>query len=189
MALGKLVRHCGLTYIPLWADLTFAIKEWQRDQTSQFWCRTSIRCFCAVVEAALFGYRKMADQMAALSKVQFDPKEVEILAGKQIKNGVERPKWLSPADSVKESFRLFGKAVGCPIALNYGDDGFRALCKTFEIRNRLMHPKEPFDVEVRVGDMKTADHAIKWFNNSHASVIEQCQAHVDKSVEKMKKQH
>jgi hypothetical protein len=90
--LAKLVRHCGLTCRPLGTDLTFAVKEWQKDRKCQFWSRTALRCLCAAIEATLFNFRVMAEKMGALAKVQFDPKEVEILSGFQIKNGVQRPK-------------------------------------------------------------------------------------------------
>jgi len=180
--LQKLVSRCGFTYQPLQSDLTYAIKQWQQDKGSQFWSRTAIRCLCAVIEACLFGFRKMAEEMASVSKVQFEPEEAEILAGVRIKNGIQRPKWLSPTDSVKESFRLFGKSVGCTVAVDYGDAGFAALAEVFKIRNRLMHPKMPFDVEVRESDLQTADKAIKWFNGAFVGVIDQSNAHVAKTV-------
>jgi hypothetical protein len=99
------------------------------------------------------------------------------------------PKWLSSSDSVKESFRLFAKAVECPTVVNYGEAGFADLCETFKVRNRLMHPKGPFDIQVSVQDMDTADRAIVWFNKSFTGVIDQCRDHVRKNVERSVKGH
>ncbi|MEI9960657.1 MAG: hypothetical protein WDM76_05860 [Limisphaerales bacterium] len=60
--LHKLVKHSGLTYLPLHSDVAFAIKQWRSDSSSQFWSRTAIRCVCAAVEAKLFSFRKMAEK-------------------------------------------------------------------------------------------------------------------------------
>ena len=185
--LRKLVHHSGLTYRPLHSDFTFACKNWLKDRDSQFWSRTSIRCLCAAIEATLFSFRQMARQMAPLSKIEFEPEEQEILCGRKIVNGVEtkRPKYLSPSDSIKESFRLFGKALGATVVVDYGVQGFADLCMTFEIRNRLMHPKSPFDVQVDRKDIDTADRAILWFNRTYQGVIDQCQKHVNENVAKL----
>jgi len=185
----KLSRHSGLTYLPLHSDVTYAIKQWQKDP-SQFWSRTSIRCLCAAVEATLFSFRRMAEGMMILSGIQFDPKETEILTETRIVeiNGVQttKPKFLPFADSIKESFRLFAKAAGTTVTVDYGDQSFLDLRKTFEIRNRLMHPKQPFDVQVSAEDINTAERGIIWFNKAYSSVIDQCHAHFGRNIENMK---
>ncbi|MEI9960658.1 MAG: hypothetical protein WDM76_05865 [Limisphaerales bacterium] len=107
--------------------------------------------------------------MIILSGIQFDLKEVEILTEKRIvkQNGIQttRPKYLSFPDSVKESFRLFAKAAGTITTVDYGNN-FSDLCKTFEVRNRLMHPKQPFDVQISSEDINTADREIIWFDKT-----------------------
>jgi hypothetical protein len=181
----KLVRHIGLTYLPLRSDVTYAVKQWQNDP-SQFWSRTSIRCICAAVEAKLFAFRKMAEKMVILSRIEFEPKEIEILTEKRVVevNGIQttRPKFLPFPDSLKESFRLFAKAAGTTVIVDYGDK-FTDLCKTFEVRNRLMHPKQPFDVQVSTEDINTADRGIIWFDKTSTSVTDQCHAHFGRNIE------
>lgn len=186
----KLVRFSGLTYLPLHSDVAFAIKQWRSDSSSQFWCRTSIRCICAAVEAKLFSFRKMAEKMIILTRVKFDPKEIEILTEKRIieQNGVQitKPKYLAFPDSVKESFRLFAKAAEATVTVDFGDN-FLDLCKTFEVRNRLMHPKQPFDVEVTSENINTANRGIIWLDETCTSVTDQCHAHFGKNIENLKK--
>lgn len=180
--LQKLVRHSGLTYLPLHSDVTYSIKQWQSDP-SQFWCRTSIRCLCAAVEATLFSFRKMAEKMAAFNKIQFEPKELEILSEVKINGG---RKFLPFPDAIKESFRLFAKAAGTIAIINYGAN-FLDLCNTFEVRNRLMHPKKPFDVEVNEENIKAAERGIIWFNKTYSSLLDQCHAHFGKNIEMLKR--
>lgn len=189
--LRRLIKQSAITALPLYSDFTYAVKRWNEDQNSQFWSRTSIRCLCAAIEATLFTYRKMAEKMATVFDVSFTHAEIEILTEQRTKvdgNGVQtvKPKWLPFPDSLKESFRLFGKAVGTELTIDYGNVGFSALRQVFEIRNRLMHPKGPFDVEVRAADTVTADKAIKWFNDAHKHVITECEKHLGETILKMR---
>jgi hypothetical protein len=184
LELKKLVKLSSLTVRPLHTDFDYAVSQW-RAAKSQFWARTSIRCMCATIEATLFTFRKMAEQMAALNKVQFGPKEIEILTEKRIvkENGVEktRPKFLPFRETVVESFRLFAKSLGVKIVVRH-DQGFDALCATFEVRNRLMHPKGTFALAVRESDLRTADNAIAWFNKTQTEVVAQCKTQIDARV-------
>jgi hypothetical protein len=190
-ALGKLIRHSSLTMLPLEADWNETIKRWQQGRKSQFWSRMAIRCLCAAIEARLFIFRKMAEKMAPLGGMQFEPDETEILTEERIvvRNGVQtkQPKRLPFPESVKESFRLFVKATGATLKINYGVAGYSALCKTFEVRNRLMHPKSPFDVEVKGQDVETAEQGILWFNKTYIDMVDRCQTHLDQTVEATKK--
>jgi hypothetical protein len=189
--LRRLINLSSLTSAPLESDFNEVIKQWQKDRKSQFWSRMAIRCLCAAIEARLFILRRMAEKMAPLGGVQFEPEETEILTEERIveKNGAKtkKPKWLPFQDSVKESFRLFAKATGATIKIDYGVGGYTALCKTFELRNRLMHPKSPFDVEVRIRDIETVDQAIAWFNRTFKHTVDECQAFIDKRVEAERK--
>jgi len=124
--------------------------------------------------------------MIILSGIQFESKEVEILTEKRTvkQNGIQtvRPKYLALPDSVKESFRLFAKAAGLTVNVDYRN-GFLDLCGTFDVRNRLMHPKQPFDVQITSEDINTADRGIIWFDKTCASVIDQCNARFNRNIE------
>ena len=106
---------------PLDSDYNRAIEQWRKDTSSQFWSRTVIRCLCADIEARLFMLRKMAEKLAAVSGVKFDADELEILSEQKIVTikGFQntKRKWLPLPDSVKESFRLFAKGMGAPLAV------------------------------------------------------------------------
>jgi hypothetical protein len=133
----------------------------------------------------------MAEQLGGISGVQFDAKEVQILTEQRIvvePDGTQtiRRKFLPFPESVKESFRLFGKAIAATLGLTYGT-GYDKLCETFELRNRLMHPKAPFDVEVRPDQIDTANRGIEWFNEAYTGVLEQCQAQIQQRIATMLK--
>jgi len=128
----------------------------------------------------------MAEQMATVSGIQFSPEEIEILSEKRIvvRNGVEtvRPKYLPFPDAVKESFRLFAKSIGTTVNVDYSNGGYSNLCNAFEIRNRLMHPKGPFDVQVTVDEIEKTDKGTAWFNKTYIDVLNQCRAYVRQNI-------
>ena len=183
--LRKLINLSAITLAPLESDFNFALEHSRKEQ-NHFWSRTALRCLCAAVEARLFTFRKMAEQLGGISGVQFDAKEVEILTEQRIvieQSGAQsiKRRSLPFPDSVKESFRLFGKAVGATLVLTYGT-GYSRLCETFELRNRLMHPKAAFDVEVRADQIDTGNRGIEWFNEAYTGVLEQCQAQIQQRI-------
>jgi hypothetical protein len=72
--------------------------------------------------------------------------------------------------------------VGASFTADCGAKGFKALCDTFGVRHRLMHPKDVFAVEVRDKDVQTAEEGIHWFNQQCENVLTQCQAHLGTAI-------
>ena len=185
--LNKLIRQKMLTLGPLDADYNLAGKYWRSDkQNRQFWSRVVLRCLCADIEARLYVFRRTALEVANLSKISFAKDEREILneAREVVENGTVRtkPKWLPINDSVKESLRLFAKAVGASFTADCAAKGFKALCDTFGVRHRLMHPKDVFAVEVRDKDIQTAEEGIHWFNQQCEDLLTHCHTHIAATI-------
>jgi hypothetical protein len=187
--LSKLLRQMMLTLGPLDADYNLAGKHWRDDkQNRQFWPRVVLRCLCADIEARLFVFRRTALEVAKLSKASLTKEETEILTETRtvLEKGVQttKPKWLPIKDAVKESLRLFAKSHGATFIVDCGTKGCKALCDTFSVRHRLMHPKDIFAVEVRDTDIQVAENGIHWFNQQCQSLLDQCQAHTAASIRK-----
>lgn len=174
--LNKLLRHLDLVIRPLDADYNLAGKYWREDKKNeQFWSRVVIRCLFADIEARLFHLRKAALKMGEVRKVTFTNDEIEILT--EIKtNG--KPKFLPLKDSAKESFRLFAKSVGATFVVDFGTPGGKALLDTVEVRNRLMHPKETFDLGISQRDIEASEKAIEWLNKLHNDLFDHCRAEI-----------
>lgn len=178
-ALNKLIHHKMLTLGPLDADYNLAGKYWRSDtQNRQFWSRVVLRCLCADIEARLYVFRRIALEAANLSKVSFTKQERETLneTREVVENGNVRtkPKWLPIGDSIKESFRLLAKAVGATFTPDCSAKGFKALCDTFAVRHRLMHPKDVSAVEVHDKGVQTAEEGIHWLNQQCENLFTQC---------------
>jgi hypothetical protein len=174
IGIRKLIRHMGLTMEPLERDVNFAGVQLLNDENTgkehqQFWRRMVIRCLLAATEALLWNMKHIAPKVAYVSRVQLAPEEIKI---------TER-KFLRFPDNVKTTFLLFGKVHGVTVGPIYDQD-FDALCKTYELRNRLMHPKTPFDPNVSDPDIATAQQGLKWFLREYHELMHRCSQAVDK---------
>ncbi len=175
----KLHKQLLLTINVLDADLKFAAKQW-RESTSnqQFWARTSIRCLCASVEGVLSVLKNVTPGTANYFDVHLSEKEIELATERRrhSKNGfIKEIRVFSPfPERVKETFELFVKAHEADVSIEYNDAGFDDLRDTFELRNRLMHPKGVFDLEVSSQALESAIRGQRWFANVLNLVLEKC---------------
>jgi hypothetical protein len=159
---------------PLELDVNFAGVQLLNDENTgkehqQFWRRTVIRCLLAATEALLWNMKHIAPKVAFVSRVQLTPEEIKIA----------ETKFLRFPDNVKAAFSLFGKVHGVTVEANFDQD-FDALCKTYSLRNRLMHPKTPFDPNVSDSDIATAQQGVKWFLREYHELMQRCSRAVDK---------
>jgi len=186
VAAGKIYRQMELTMAPLEADLYFAVNCMQGDGQSQFWRRTVIRCFFAVVESLLWNMKHIVPKLATISGVTLSADDLETANEERVKttaNGKSErhPKFLRFRDNVKATFALFGKVHGVRITINY-DSGFDAFCATYDLRSRLMHPKRPFDPGVSDPEIATSQIGVGWFIHSYQRVLKECGEAVPKIV-------
>jgi len=155
-----------LTLAPLEADVNFAAQELQKNQRNQFWRRTVVRCLLAATEALLWNMRNVAPAVAAVSRVELTPHELEIINEKRVvlREGKTetRPYWLKFRDNIKATFEMFAKVHGVTLVWKDSAD-LDALCQTYELRNRLMHPKRPYDPEVSDSAIEAAQRGANWF--------------------------
>lgn len=181
----KLISLMKLTLLPLESDMNFAVAELTKAPKDQFWRRTVIRCLLATAEAMLWNMRHITPKIALVSLVQLTSKEMEALNEMReiIKEGKPelRRKWLPFPDAVKATFTLFGKVHGANISWK-DEGGFTALCSTYGLRNRLMHPKTPFDPNVSDADIQTAQLGVKWLDETYNGIMKQCGEAVPKIV-------
>ena len=62
------------------------------------------------------------------------------------------------------ALRTFSKAQGCADPIDFSAVGWQALRDGARIRNRLMHPRTPSDLDVSDADLKLVDEGIRWFH-------------------------
>ena len=179
----KLIRHMRLTLEPLEADFEFAAMQLSIDENSgckhqQFWRRTLIRCLLANIEAMLWNMKNIIPKIALVSCVQLTSQELEVVNEKKLVNAngkIEARKYFPQfRENLMKTFSLFGKVHKLPVTLNYSQD-FEALCRTYELRSRLMHPKRPFDPNVSDLEIAEALSADKWFVREYCQLMDHCE--------------
>lgn len=78
----------------------------------------------------------------------------------------------SGADNLKESLKCFAKKYGVDVSDIFGGEGFNKLKKLFEIRNRLMHPKNKNDFHISKDETILLTEAIIWFVSTQKWIFE-----------------
>jgi hypothetical protein len=167
-----------ITLAPLEADMNFALAQLVKDKgNQQFWRRTMIRCVLAYIEALTWNVKHGIPIIASISRFKLTSADFEII---QEQRTVEvdgrpevRPKFLKFRDNLKATFSLFGKVHGENFKVNCNQD-FDALCKTYDLRSRLTHPKGPMDPNVSDSDIALSQQGLKWLSWEYRRLMEQC---------------
>lgn len=167
-ALNRLHRELMRTIQILSMDLRFAEQQSLKDHfNEQFWRRTTIRCVCALVEGTLSVLKSVTPETASLFQVNLTEKDIEIITElRKDKNGFHKPAFLKPNENVKETIKLFAKAHAIKCPAKFDEKSFDDLCKTFELRNKLMHPKNSFSLEVKNEFIKTSVSGWNWLDRT-----------------------
>ena len=178
VAMNKLTGRLLLTIQVLDSDVNFAADEWRKNPSSQFWRRTLVRCICALVEGTLGMLKNVTPHTANYFGVKLTERDTEVVTEQRtvLENGVEKkkPVFLPFPENIKTTFKLFAKAHAVEVAIKCEESGFGDLCRTFELRNKLMHPKGPFDVAVSDTAVDTAERGMRWFDLNLRSVLRKC---------------
>ncbi len=144
------------------ADLGAASGELRKNYTSQFWRRTAIRALAATVDGIIFGVKQLALASAGLIGTPLDDKEKEFLSEQPISSKRKKVRFLPFRDNFEQTFKLLAKVHRTSCYTNFSGKGFDALCRTFELRHRVMHPKSFMTFCVQDDETKRAGDAIDW---------------------------
>ena len=171
-------RRMDLTLAPLEADMYFALSHLVSDKKNQqFWRRTIIRCVLAYIEALTWNLKNGIPIIASVSWIKLTPADLEIIKEQRTIESdgrtEVRPKFLKFRDNLKATFSLFGKVHGEAFLVKCDQD-FDALCKTYDLRNRLMHPKGPMDPDVSDTDIKNSQRGLCWLSSEYRRLFERC---------------
>jgi hypothetical protein len=173
-ALVTVHQDIGLFFPAMLNDLGSASGQLHRDFNNQFWRRTAIRALAATVDGIIFSFKRIALITAGLTGVQFDQNEVEFLLEQRMLPAGGKPRLPGFRDNLKTTFKLFAKAHGTPCPTDFGQEGFEALCATYEIRNRVTHPKSFAAFTVQDDETKRTGIAIEWLGDEFNRLLHAC---------------
>src|SRR6266487_355977 len=163
--------------------------ELKVDSSDQFFRRALVRNVCAYIEAFIYVLSRGVMHIQAASqedrliartiKRTFDcsisEKDLRNLAddGGSRKGFKER---------FKDFTRIFAQVFCFAGEINYRDDrGWEAVWKTFELRDRLVHPKCGEELEIKEVELNKARAALEWAHRIMAERV----AHAAKAIDEM----
>jgi hypothetical protein len=171
----QLSRRLIVTLQILVSDVKYAEKTLHGDnENEQFWRRVIIRAICALGEGMLNTMKGMLPKTADFFKIALTEKETAILTEtKKFPDGSTRPFFLSIHENLKETLKLYGRIHGVQLQINF-DQGYEDFCATFELRNRLMHPRTHQELEINDEDYQRSKNGWNWFNRTLVMALNQC---------------
>ena len=152
------------------------------EQKKSIAARNAIRSFCSCVEGISNVIRAALGKSLSEEFQEsdgFTKKEHAFLT-------TEKPSG-SGVDVFKATFKCYAHKYNLPLENAFGGAEFDRLKSTFEIRNRLMHPKQATDLEISNQDIICLTEAIGWFMKFHTSIFKGVISHVDSTVEEIQR--
>jgi hypothetical protein len=163
------------------ADLAVSSGELRKNYASQYNRRNAIRALAAAVDGTIFSLKRLALTSAPLTGAQLDAEEMDFLREQQISPQGGKVRLPGFRENLKRTFKLFAKAYHISHSTDFGHKGFEALCLTFELRHRVIHPKSSSTFHVQDDETKRAGDAIKWLSDEINQLLGDCQKSLDKT--------
>lgn len=135
----------------------------------QFWRRAYARAFFAYVEGNLYQMKQVAYAMRNEPSISFSEGDILLMREEAYElkdNGTVRTTKakLKLEYNFRFAFQVYGKAIGKPLGIDYGTEGWKALRSSILVRDRLMHPKEPEKMTITDDEEQVMTKASLWFS-------------------------
>ena len=147
----------------------------RKNPEDQFWRRTTIRALAATVDGIVYCLKQTALSTGEMSEYKFSDEELFLLSEEAVESKCGKKARLPGfRENIKQTFKLFAKVhkISCPTDFSHA--GFKALCETYELRHRLMHPKSYFNFCVNDEEKRSAGEAVAWVNGEITRLLDAC---------------
>ena len=176
----KAVRNRGKLFDIMFSDMKLASSTMKAEPGNQFWRRTTIRTLAATLDGIIFCLKESALANGSFGGYKFTDDEVSFLSETMQTSG-KRPKFLAFRDNLKETFKCFAKTHNTTCTADFQQDGFAALCETYELRNRLVHPKSFMTFYVSDAEKNRAGEALKWLHAELDNLMDSCSQSLERN--------
>lgn len=163
----------------MFSDLRQAVNAMKANPKDQYWRRNVVRTLAATVDGIIFTLKETTVATGSFGGYKFNNDELEFLTETMQTPG-KRPKFLRFQDNLKETFKWFYKVHHTTCAVDFGQAGFAALCETYELRNRITHPKNVMTFCVSDSEKSRVGEGIKWLDTELQKLFGACGSHYDK---------
>jgi hypothetical protein len=164
--LMKATGNANKLFSIMFLDLKHASSEMKAHPGDQFWRRTTIRALAATLDGIVFCLKQIALATGPMRGFKFSEKELFFLSEEVVEPTIgKRPKLPSFRENLKQTFKIFAKAHKAQCPTDFNQDGFAALCGTYELRHRLVHPKSYMTFCVSDDEKQRSGEAIAWLDS------------------------
>jgi hypothetical protein len=171
--LMKARGNCDKLFSIMFLDLKHASSEMKAHPGDQFWRRTTIRALAATLDGIVFCLKQTALAHGPMNGFIFSEKELFFLSEEVVEPSPEKKHKLpSFRENLKQTFKLFAKTNKSSCPTDFNQDGFTALCETYELRHRLVHPKSYMTFCVSDHEKQRAADALYWLNNEIKNLLD-----------------
>jgi hypothetical protein len=173
--LMKAKGNCDKLFAIMFSDLKHASGEMKAYPGDQFWRRTTIRTLAATLDGIVFCLKQTALATGPMNGFKFSEKELSFLSEEVVEPTTgKKPRLPGFRENLKDTFKLFAKIHKIPCPTDFNQDGFTALCETYELRHRLVHPKSFMTFCVSDDEKQRAGEAVYWLNKEIKELLDAC---------------
>ena len=158
------------------SDYQFSRDMLKRDSQDQMLRRMTVRNFCALVEGQTHQWKWMALLFYEYFEVPLTDSEVAMLREEihDLNNKGEassRHMNIPIQKNFKFGCAMFARVYGCEKMPDFKTLGWESVLKVFDVRNRLMHPKQSKGVDVNDDEILFLKEAAKWFSEIRSNLF------------------
>lgn len=174
--LAAKARRIDSLFYELMDDVMCATDIWH-ERGDEFSHRLYVRTVFACVEGVIQVMKSAALLFDEINELPvLTPEELTLLREEEVQVGnngkVEiQKKKISLLLNFQFAFLTYAKVKGEPVKLDKGGQGWQSLKDAIKIRNRLMHPHTPKDLQVPLKDMEIVEQGMKFFRDTTAQLL------------------
>ncbi|HEY4955930.1 MAG TPA: hypothetical protein VII02_13695 [Gemmatimonadaceae bacterium] len=158
----------------LHSDVLRARKDLGESDPTEYHRRQYIRAVFAQLEGATFGIKQLAipSRNSSLSDAELALLRGETYRLNELGEAVIGAARITLPSDMRFAFKMYAKSVGFDYDLPVKDPEWAALMRARKVRDRLMHPRTPKDLEITDEELEDATQAAKWFQTRHRELLE-----------------
>lgn len=159
--------EAGKLFVILQDDVE-RLKSRLAEEDCQLNRRSFVRAIFSLIEGMTYSLKRMAYEKTLTGTSQLSSADISMLKEETYDlgrkgNPVTIPKPLPLKKNVRFTFSIFSQVYQINFIPKFDGPGWNSLLRAYAVRNRLMHPKGPSDLEVSASELNAAFRAYAWF--------------------------
>ena len=160
------------------------LEGFRTSSVEQFWARTFVRSFFALVEACTHELKVIVCEAASKGAIELSDAERSALSDESYDvdakgRVVARPRFIPIERKIRLVHSMLHRLFGPELALPASDHRYAAFKTAITIRNRITHPKSVEETAITNSEIETILLAAAWYGDVQQSLIQRWSAVLD----------